>query len=382
MNAETLDLLHASLEGRLAPEGLARLETLLAADPELARLAEDYRVVHALTAEDARPGEPRTRYEDLARRMIRPGPRALPRRVAVAAALLLVAAGAFVAGRLTGRGERPVALRAIELNALPPGPLPLASEAALSWASFDPRGADGVHFLHDLAEAETLARCAGRPLLVYGAYPGCPLAAALDANVFRDARVADLVERTVPIRIDLSQLSDAEQRALIARGYPFLEMWRPDGRPSHSLVRAPDAARFLESLHDGLERSDAVGEQPPWEDVRRLGEAFESARRGEVEGRLAEAERGYRALLARASTPAELQQRAADGLRRLAREAHEALLDARRLADGDPAAARRRLDAACSRFAGTSWGMDLAAVRAALADDGRFPVLVEREHSA
>jgi hypothetical protein len=383
MNPETpLDLLHASLEGRLAPEDEALLEALLASDPRLARQAEDYRVVHALTSDERRPGEPRTRYEDLLPRLER-APRRLTftRRVAAAAAVVLLCAGAFLAGRLSARAPHPVVLAAIELHPLPHVAPPRAAEVALSWASFDPRGAGEVRFLGDLDEAELLARCADRPLLVYGTYPGCPLAAALDETVFRDPRVVDLAERTVPIRIDLSQLSDVEQRALIARGYPFLEVWLPDGRPSHSLVRAPDAARFVESLHDGLARSEATGEMPPWEDLRRVAEAFEEARRDELAGDCAGAESGYLRLLEASDTPAELRGRASDGLRRLATEARQALMEARHLAGNDEARALERLDAARARFAGSSWGADLDAVRTVLANEGAFPVLIEREPS-
>src|SRR5262249_11371460 len=154
----------------------------------------------------------------------------------------------------------------------------VAADLPGDWADYDPRGESSVRFLSDLDEAEDLARVAHRPLLVYGTYPGCPLAAALDAKVFSDPDVIELVERTVPVRVTLPPLSDEEQLSYTRRGYPFLEMWRDDGRTTHSLTRRADPQMFAESLHDGLAKSDATGEQPPWEELRSWAQRFVDAR--------------------------------------------------------------------------------------------------------
>ena len=371
MNERTfLDRLHARAQGRLAPDERAELERELAADPERAALAEDYRLVHALTAHDAAPGPgSRTSFEALE-------PRLAERRAwrpAAAAAAVLLAGGAYLAGRLA-RANEPLYLQAIELDP-PRVRMDLAPDLPREWGRYDPRGELGVSFLTDVTDAEELARATHRPLLVYGTYPGCPMAAALDAHVFKDARVVALAERTVPVHIDLTQLPVAEERALTARGYPFLEMWDVEGKPTHSLARNPDAATFVESLHDGLEKSDAIGEQPPWEEIHRAVGPYLAARGDELAGRLVAAEHGYRALVEDEHTPSPLAERAAAGLRRLSDSARDALFEACAAAGDDPAGARRVLTDALARFAGTRFEVDLRGALERLEHDGRFPAL-------
>lgn len=381
-----LDLIHARAAGRLSPAESAELERALAADPALVRLAEEYELVHALTGAGGPVPSPRTRFEDLEPRLEPAAPvpeRRWPRQVAAAAALLLTGALAFQLGRLSRSTTRPLVLSAIELDELPFATDTTAPELPLAWADYDPRGEGGVRFLSDLGEAELLARTARRPLLVYGSYPGCPLCAALDQLVFSDPQVIDLAERTVPVRIDLAQLSQAEQLSYTRRGYPFLEMWRDDGRTTHSLARNPDPQLFVESLHDGLEKSEATGEQPPWDEIRSWAGSFVSARRAELEGRLAEAEAGFRRLLEEPDAPPLVRRDAGQGMLRLSRGARQLLLEARRTAqDQDLEAALQLLRSAVERYSGTRYERDLRAALERLSSEGRFPALVEGEHSA
>jgi hypothetical protein len=370
------DRLRARAEGRLTPDEAAALERELAADPTLERLAEDYRLVHALTGVEPWVATSRLSLEALEGR-VAPSPW---RRVAAAAGILLLGAGAFLAGRLSRSAPAPLALTAIELDeplAVPTGPV----EVPTQWASYDPRGAEGVRFLRDRAEATALAAALGRPLLVFGSFPGCPLCAELDERVFADPAVAELAERVVPLRIDLAQLSETEQRSLTMRGYPFLEVWRADGRTAHILERRPDPELFLESLHDGLEKSDATGEQPPWDRLRLAASAFGAARAAELDGRLAEAERQYRALAEEAGTPAPIVERAQAGRQRIGADARDLLLEARTRALVDVRAAEALLAGALARFEGTSYSLDLSAVLARLRREGRFPALVEADRS-
>lgn len=374
MNEKTiLDRLHARAQGWLTESECAELEHELAADPALAALAEDYRTVHALTALDpAAELSSRTSFEELVPRL---AARTTWRRVAAAAGLVLVGGAAgYCAGRLGRVREEPLYLRAIELEA-PRVSLAVPADLPARWNEYEPRRGLGVSFLTSVDEAEQLARVAERPLLVYGFYPGCPMAAALDTKVFTDPAVIELAERTVPVRIDLSQLPDAEQRALTSRGYPFLEMWRADGTPTHALVRNPDPALFVESLHDGLEKSDATGEQPAWKDLRALARRFDFARASEREGRMAEAEQTYRALLDEGLAPSAIGERAAAGLRRLSDEARALLLEACAASTRDRAVARRLLEHAAERFAGTRFELDLRAALERIERDGRFPAL-------
>ena len=381
MNESTpLDRLRARAEGTLAPAERAALEHELAADPALRALAEDYAFVHACT--DQEPFAPGSRLSlDALEARLGPGP---SRQVAAAAALVLVAAGAFWAGRGSRPAppaDAPLYLGAIELDE-PPAEPPLAAELPLRWQSYDPRGTGGVAFLSDRGEAELLATALERPLLVYGSYPGCPLCKELDARVFSAPEVVALAERVVPLRLDLSQLPEEEQRSLTVRGYPFLEVWRADGRTAHSLARKPDPGLFVESLHDGLEKSDATGEQPPWETLRSAASRFSGARAAELEGRLGEAERAYQALAVDAYTPVPIAAHARAGRQRIAASARALLLEARASAASDVEAALQLLEHAEERFAGTSYALDLAAVRERLARERRFPALAEADRSA
>jgi hypothetical protein len=375
-----LDRLRARARGELNPAEQAALERELAADPTLARLGEDFALVHALTALDGAVPASRTRFEALAARLGRQS--ALRRVAAAAAALLVMTAAGFVLGRWSADGAtEPLYLATIELDSHPPLPV-LPADLPASWADYDPRGESGVRFLADLGEAELLARAVQRPLLVYGFYPGCPLCVVLDREVFADPDVAALAERLVPVRVNLAELSEAEQRALTARGYPFLEVWRADGTPAHFLTRNADPAVFIESLHDGLASSGAEGEQPPWDGLRAAARSFVSARAAELEGRMAEAERGFRALARDRDVVAPIAARAAAGLERIAADARVILLEARTAAASDPAAAARLLRHALARFAGSSFEADLAAALARLERDGRFPPLAEADRSA
>jgi hypothetical protein len=377
MNEKTLlDRIHARAQGWLTPAEAAELERALDADPALAALARDYERVHELTRADPLPPlSARTTLDDLEARV---APRRIRRSAVLVAGLLLVAALAFALGRLARPAGRTVFLAQIPLD---PAEAPVVPALPASWSDFDPRGDGGVRFLRDVAEAELLARTVERPLLVYGSYPGCPMCAALDREVFADPAVVALAERTVPVRINLADLPEVEQRSLVARGYPFLEMWAADGRPTHALARRPDAASFVESMHDGLAASGAVGEQLPWEAlraaVRRLERADELQRRGS----LGEAEALYSALLSEPS-PATIRERASAALAHLGAEAAGVLRAARRAAESDPRAGARLLEEALTRFARTRFAADLGAVLERLRADGRFPALAEGDPSA
>jgi len=381
MNRSILDLLRARAQGHLTRDQRDELERELAADPALLGLAEDFALVYPLTADEPRPlGAARTRFEDLdldARIATRSG----IRRVAVAAAFFLVAGSAFWLGRQSAPSSgAPLYLSAIELDP-PIVPAGLPADLPSQWVDYDPRGERGVRFLSSLAEAEQLASTVQRPLLVYGSYPGCPLCATLDAKVFSDPAVADLAERTVPVRLNLADLPEAEQRSLTARGYPFLEMWRNDGRTTHSLARNPDPEIFVESLHDGLAKSEATGELLPWDELRGAAKQFVAARTSELEGRLAEAELGFRALLGDPRVPAAIGERARNGLARLAGSARALLVEARATAAGELEQAMRLLENGIERFAGTSFELDLCNVLGRLRRDGCFPALAEADRS-
>jgi hypothetical protein len=382
MNLTPFDRIHAHVRGRLTPTEELALERELVQDEALRCFASDYRAVHAWTASADEFSSTRIAFEALVGR-IEERPTNWTRRAAAAAILVTVAGAAYWLGRASrsSQAEPPVALVAIELEPSARAS-PIAADLPAEWADYDPRGDGRVRFLSSLEEAQELARLTERPLLVYGSYPGCPMCAALDARVFSACDVVALAERVVPVRMNLAALSEAEQRSFTARGYPFLEMWRASGETTHALARNPDPRVFLESLHDGLERSGATGEQPAWSELRERVARFQAARAAEREGHLAAAEAAFLAL-ARSSAPADaIVARALAGLTRLSDLARESLLDARTLASSDLQAARAKLGEARRRFAGTRFEPDLAAVLERLERDGRFPRLVESDRSS
>jgi hypothetical protein len=378
MSGDTfLDRLRARAEGRLPPVEAQRLERELEADPRLRELAAEFEAIHSLTGAGELPVPAcELTYEDLAPQLPISWPSARPtplRRVAAAAGIALLAgAGAFVwtSGEATAA---PLVLKAIELEAeavADAGPDPTPPPAVS--LDFDPRGADGVRWIADLEDAVWLADATGRPLLVYGSIQGCILCATLDDEVFNDPQVLDLFERYVPVRIDFGEMPMAEAQALMARGYPFLEVWDVDQESCFKLSNAPDPTFFVESMHDGLEAAGATGEVPSWDTVRALCGLFSAAQEGERSGSMAAALERFRNLAGQVSDGifAEL---ADHGLRRIARDARERLLEARR---ASPDEARELLRDAAQRFTGTEYGADLRAVLERLERDGRFPEIV------
>src|SRR5688572_22217229 len=302
-----LDRLRAWLEGTLSAEQAARLERDIARDPALAELAESLRDVYALTALEPEPPLARTTFEELERRLAaqRPVQSAWPRKAA--AALVVIAAGTALAvfvsrGWNSGpESSEPVAettpraalveLVAIDLAEPESNPYapPLVAPEVL--ASFDPRGADGIHWLRDKEVAFSIARASQRPLLVFGSLPGCPCCAELREQVFPEQPVLDLVDRYVPYEWDLGQLPPENLPAFMAKhGYPLFEVWTVDEQGVLNFSGRPDAPTLVEMMHQGLERADATGHVPEWDDVRALATRWLQAREARTAGRMAEAQ--------------------------------------------------------------------------------------------
>jgi hypothetical protein len=202
----------------------------------------------------------------------------------------------------------------------------------------------------------------------------------LDEEVFSAREVVDLVERYVPLRIDLGSIPREEAYALMERGYPFLEVWSPEREPLHSLSREPDAAFFVESMHAGLESVQATENAPTWENVRELARTFERARREEQAGHMAAAVKAFQDLADRdAGNFAGL---GADGLRRIAFDVRDGFLDAREAARSDPELAAALLRGLLKRYAGTRYEQDLEVTLERLETDGAFPSIAQPDLSA
>jgi hypothetical protein len=387
-----LDRLRAWLEGRLPPAQAERLERDLARDPQLAELLESLRDVYALTALEPEPPLARTTFEMLERRLAaqRTAPSAWPRKVA--AAVMVLAAGAALALFFTRRGDgdneqaEPIAqptprAATVELTAIvldEPAPSayapPLVAPEVL--ASYDPRGSDGIQWLHDKDVAFAVARASQRPLLVFGSLPGCPWCAELRAKVFPEQPVLDLIDRYVPLEWDLGQLPPDELPSfMVKRGYPLFEVWTVDDEGVLNFSGRPDAPTLVEMMHQGLERANATGSVPEWDDVRGLGKRWLEARAARIAGRMAEAQSLLRDL-ARSDLGGPFAATSSAELAAIAADARSALLEARDASSSDPSSARARLETAAQHFAGTDFELDLRAVLAAWEPGNEFPELV------
>jgi len=373
MNDSTnLDRIRALAQEDLSPAEQARLRARLQHDQELAALSREYQVVHRLTAPLLdEPPACQTTFAVLERALeAAPRTRLWPRRVAAAAAVALLGGVAWIAGpRAAPAG--PLTLAAIDLRA---APLPTAaSEPPAGLADYDPRGPDGVAWLEDFDTASWLAEASGRPLLVFGGLPNCSMCKSLDEQVFTARSVVDLAERYVPVRFDLDALPEAEAQALMARGYPFLEVWSADREPLLPLSRRPEAEFFVESMRRGLVAADAEGVVASWDDLRSLARTFERGRSDEDQGRLAGAQDSYSTLAAGESEV--YRQLGTSGLARISADARSALLRAAEAAEASPDAAADLLRRAVERYAGTEYAADLRAVLERLETSGRFPRL-------
>jgi anti-sigma factor RsiW len=391
-----LDRLRAWLEGRLPPAQAERLERDLERDPRLAELLESLRDVYALTALEPEPPLARTTFETLERRIAaqRPAPSGWQRKAA--AAVFALAAGTALAfflvrelGGTSQESERiePIAqptprAAAVELTAIAldePAPSayapPLVAPEVL--ASYDPRGASGIQWLHDMDVAFAVARASQRPLLVFGSLPGCPWCAELRAKVFPEKPVLDLIDRYVPLEWDLGKLPpDALPSFMVKRGYPLFEVWTVDDEGVLNFSGRPDAPTLVEMMHQGLERANATGTVPEWDDVRGLGKRWLEAREARTAGRMAEAQSLLRDL-ARSDLGGPFAATSSAELSAIAADARSALLDAKAASDADPAGARANLETAADHFTGTDFEPDLRAVLAAWKAGNEFPELVQ-----
>ena len=373
MNHQTdLDRIRELAEERLDPEARAEFCQRLLADPSLAELADEFRVVHSLSAAlEQDPPACRTTFAELQLPHDRPR---RPRWVAAAAGLLVLAATAWLIRGLSsspGAESGPVVLSAIALEAPPTLGQPALPPPGL--VDYDPRGVDGVAWLDDMEAAAWLSEASGRPLLVFGRIEDCVMCEALDERVFSQSSVVDLAERYIPVRFYFGNLPEAEAEQLLARGYPFLEVWDAGRRPLYSLARRPEPEFFVESMREGLVAAEAEGELATWDELRRFARTFESGRTAEQQGQLCGAQDSY-ATLARADSDL-YRDLGTSGLARISAEARSVLLRARETAGSDPDAAAAALRAALERYAGTDYAADLRAVLERLESSGRFPRL-------
>lgn len=383
------DRLRAWAEGKLSPEQSAELECELARNGTLRKMAEDLRDVWALTA--VRLGHTpstdltvETIFARLAREERDDATRRRWRRVAGLAAALAAAAGiAFVilhrgASQAHTNSAGPVVLQAIRLDDAPPAsdsavPAILDQELELL-ADYAPVESGQIRWLDSLDAGTATARATGRPLFLFGFYPGCPWCAEMRADALSDPTVQKLFERFVPVGLDLTQIDRDTAIDLMGRGYPFLEVEDADGRILYSMHGKWDADEFRAHLERALGQESTPHATLEWDRVRELARALQVARDDERNGRMGGAFASYVQLAARGGGLA-LAAEGERGQRRVAQSALAVLLDARERAHLDVPAAENTLVAGVERFAGSPFARDFDAVLERLRTSRRFPEL-------
>jgi len=211
----------------------------LAREPELARLADSYRLVARATAGPA-PAR-RTAFADLPLR------RRWPWAAAAAAAIAL----AFLV--FDREPPPPVKLTAIPLERVEAPPVPDWPRAL---ADYETAGEDGLLWLDDEREARALARAGNRPLFVFPHFPQCPLCRKYFDETFRDREVVEAAKSFVLLEVDVRRAPGWVLHDL-PRAWPILGIHEPDGRRVTALTglrSAPQVARWLGGV--AAERTD------------------------------------------------------------------------------------------------------------------------------
>ena len=384
-----LDLVRAYAEGQMPAPQRDAFAARLAAEPELAQLVAAFTLVAGLEGDSVPPMQ--TRFEDLrlddveAEAQPRVGALRWGRMLGAAAAVLVLALGAFLVLRRTGPTgpPPPVVLAAIPGDATAPTVPPLP--AAL--VDYAPTGENGLRFLDGYASARAAAALVGRPLLVFAQVPTCPLCRELERDQFHEEALATAAEPFVLVRENMMKPSPEMEERLKGEenvGWPFFVVDGADGKPASvfsldptkPLPDAATIARLFTAAYTSLSPAGR-GRPLPWAstqaalaDLRAADAAASERARGEALDRVA--------ALAPEGSPLEEAVR----LRRRAQAARaRAALDAagEAAAKGGGDAARAVVAAAVAQFEGTPYHADLARVLDHVVRFGAFPVLEVRK---
>jgi thioredoxin-like negative regulator of GroEL len=362
------------LDGRLDPAAAARLRVRLASDAALAAEFAAFSEVHAFTAPAACAAVPTSGVSlealDAARHAGRV--RRLRPWMAVAASLLLVAAGAAALHHFNPP-QGTVTLRAISLTpsivvAAPPAKFP----AVL--ADYRPVRDGALHWIPTLDEGRAVARATGRPILLWIYHPSCPVCVQWDRGSFRESGVIAEAERFVPVKVNVMSATK-ELEPFLTKGWPYLGALSADGREVVDFAGEQSAAELRGHLEKAL-ASQGAAAALPWSDVNEAASALARGEKALAQGDVAGA---YREFSSVASRDAKGSFGAAARARvdEIAADAADALRESQKRAETDEAAGARSLSEAAERFRGTPYGLDLAEVEQELRATGRFPVLIE-----
>ncbi len=374
------DEFRALVSGTLPAEEERRIRERCEADPALKADLEQFVEVQALTAPgDAPPPPCPLDFEAVLGALApRRAWRMVLRRTwrVAAAVLVLVVGGALLALAISDRQNRSdggEAGRPLLLAAIPPAaeaPAESGPDVPAMLADYRPVKEGRVQWISSLEAAKAVAQATARPVLLFVYHPSCPVCGQMEAVTFRDTEVLAQFEGFVPARENVVN-APPEVRRLLDEGFPWLGALDTTGRLLLSFPGGRGPVEFLDRL---TAAGRLAGPSPlTWEKVHELLRRLADAESAEGRGDLAAADAGFRALAADVGgLPCGLRARA--GLARLGAAARHALLAARDAAARDDLpAARRMLEDAAARFAGTPYAADLAAVRARLAATSRFP---------
>jgi thioredoxin-like negative regulator of GroEL len=229
-----------------------------------------------------------------------------------------------------------------------------------------------IAWLDSIAEAQTVAAAADRPVLVFIQHPQCPMCRQLRQQAFADPQVVATIGNFVPVSVDVTR-GDAATRQmageLLQSGrWPMVAAQDAAGR---TLAELP-GVRGAEAMRAGLDGVVRGLPRPPvaWPSLNDGCRWLAEARAAAEAGRWGEAHARFARAAATGGAPAA---NAAVELARLAERVRDRLADARRQVDGgDPLAALARAEA---DFAGSPYADDFRRVRESLARTGCFPIL-------
>lgn len=369
----TFDELRAWSQGSMPAVDRARFEAELSRDPVRARSAEEFRAVWNATASGLGPAPvSHTTFDDL---LVHGADADSPRETRwrrVAAAILIVAAVPAV--WLVWKHNVSTARDLVVLHSIP---LEVASvsEAAehrvpALLANWSPVENGAIRWLDSMDDARAVSAAVGRPIFVYGFVDDCPICMGFQRKEFKDPEILALIDRSVPVKIDLMQLDGDALKAIMARRYPLLEVQDDRG----DIVRT-----FPGQFADVDMRAELSGVLahvvgPSWSIVRELTLALTSARAAAERGTWGEAATAFESLARRRDLPA-FAAAGDEGLARLAAAASRTLGDARAGAQSDARRALATFEIDAARFQGTLFEPDLRTVLDVWRATGRFPNL-------
>ena len=371
-----IEAIRAWAEGRLGPEEVAALERAIQADPELHALAQAYGDVHRITAGalEAEAGEamPLPDFAQLERRMAaEESTRPWRRAAAAAGVLLLTGAAIYVATRDSeSEAAAPVVFQTISEGLLVEAETLDVERTLELLGSYRPVEDGKIRWVDNLADAQLMAGVTGRPMVLWGIHPTCPICANLRETTMIDEIVLDSISDYVPAQVNV-MVNEHYAGIDPNEGFPVFELVDARMKLLEKFTGFVEAKDFRDYLSVGLERQGEVAALE-WEFAEELVGVYERATQSEASEAYADAIFGYRELLDRGAGHA-LTLAGQRGLLRVARAAE--VIVRRALVEEAP---ETMLAGAITAFEGTPYAADLEALQVAISRTGAIPDIVWR----